>query len=128
MRDQPIKTARFEEFNAALNQESVEQLFNYYEQTGFLYPEKKQLLIPHWNTIVDNWNTLLKSKEELLWIMSTKTNDTNDYASISTWKQSNTGLQAQHLVSTGNPFLSLKVMLAAQFRAQHVLSLSLIHI
>lgn len=110
---------RFEDFNVKFNEESVENLFQHYEKVGFLYPEKKTLLAPHMPQITKNWKTLLASKENLLWLLSGEHSNNNNFSSVSAWKQSNFGMQAQHLVSDGNPFLSLKVMLAAQFKAQH---------
>jgi len=113
------KALRFEDFNVAFNQEPVENLFQYYEKIGFLYPEKKALLAPHLKTITKNWKTLLEGKEKFLWILTKKEVINNMFSSVSVWKQSNFGMQAQHLVSNGNPFLSLKVMLASSYKAQH---------
>jgi hypothetical protein len=99
---------------------SVQQVFQKYEDIGFLYPAKKQLLAPHFTTITRHWERLVDSKEQLLWILSlTDQKATGNFASISVWKHNNSGLFAQHLVSTGNPFLSLKVMLQAQYIAEH---------
>ena len=102
-----------------LNGNSIKKLFKKYEEIGFLYPEKKALLLPHYEKINNNWDKLLKSKEELLWTVTTKDQLLkSDFASITAWKQGNYGLFAQHLVSTGNPLLSLKVMMAAQDKAE----------
>ena len=102
-----------------LNGNTVAGLFKKYEEIGFLYPEKKALLMPHFQEICKNWDTLLNSEEELLWMMTTdKQQIKNDFASITAWKQSNYCFFAQHLVSTGNPLMSLKVLLAAQDKAQ----------
>ena len=114
------KALRFEDFNVALNQEEVHHLFQQYEQIGFLYPAKKALLAPHLKEITHNWETLINSKEEFLWVLTHQHN--NNYSSVCAWKQSNYCMLAQHLVSTGNPFLSLKVMLASQFRAEYCFS------
>ena len=113
------KAMCFDNFKVKFNQESVESLFQHYEEIGFLYPEKKALLAPHLKTITKNWKTLLKSKEEFLWIFSDFEKNNNHFSSVCAWKQNNTGMLAQHLVSNGNPFLSLKVMLAASYHAEH---------
>lgn len=113
------KALRFEDFDVAFNEESVENLFLQYEKIGFLYPEKKALLAPHLTTITKNWKTLLDAKEEFLWVLTKKEAQNDTFSSVSAWKQSNYGLQAQHLVSNGNPFLSLKVMLASSYKAEH---------
>lgn len=105
---------------AAFNAYSVEALFKKYSEIGFLYPEKLNLLLPFIEQIKKNWRTLKDCPEELLWILTKETPNTDDFASVSVIKQSNYGLLAQHLVSNGNPYLSLKVMLDAQFRAEHI--------
>lgn len=48
-----------------------------------------------------------------------RTEKKEDFASITCWRHSNQGLFAQHLVSTGNPYLSLKVMMKAQYISEH---------
>ena len=113
------KHLRFEDFKVKFNEASVEYLFRQYEKTGFLYPEKKALLAPHIQSITKNWKTLLNGKEDMLWILTSINKNNNNFSSVSVWKQSNAGMQAQHLVSDGNPFLSLKVMLATQYKAEH---------
>lgn len=113
------KKTRFEDFKVKYNQESVEKLFQHYEKVGFLYPEKMALLAPHMSKIISNWKKLLGSKEEFLWIFSRECQNNNNFSSVCAWKQSNFGMHAQHLVSDGNPLLSLKVMLACQFKAEH---------
>lgn len=102
-----------------LNGKTIDGLFEKYEEIGFLYPEKKALLKPHFEQISHNWEILLNSEEELLWMMTTdKQQKEKGFASITTWKQGNYGLFAQHLVSTGNPMMSLKILLAAQNKAE----------
>ena len=113
------RVGAFEEFKIKFNEIEVEELFKKYEEIGFIYPAKKTLLDPYFNLIIQNWEKLLKSNKDLLWILTKEQTEKRHFASVSVWKQSNYGLLAQHLVSNGNPFLSLKVMLAAQFRAEH---------
>ena len=107
---------------ADFNKYSVDALFEKYAEIGFLYPEKLSLLKPFLNKIKANWKILKESPEELLWILSIQNGNQENFASVSGIKQSNYGLLAQHLVSDGNPFLTLKVMLDAQFRAEHLCS------
>ncbi|PHN01561.1 hypothetical protein [Flavilitoribacter nigricans] len=102
------------------NQCSIERVFAKYEAVGFLYPAKKKLLAPHLPKITDHWRLLANSRERLLWILSANDRKKEpNFASISLWKQSNYGMFAQHLVSTGNPHLSLRIMLEAQFIFEH---------
>lgn len=108
------------QFNATFNEYSVDRLFEKYEEIGFIYPEKREILAPYFKEISNNWHKLRTCKEELLWILAIDPEGSDDFASVSVIKQSNFGLLAQHLVSNGNPFLSLKVMLYAQYRAEHI--------
>ena len=110
----------FTDFNIKFNTISVDDLFQQYEKIGFIYPAKKALLAPHMEEINGNWKKLYNSTEKYLWIFSNDPAKVKNFASITAWKQSNYCLQAQHLVSDGNPFLSLKVMLGAQFKAEHL--------
>lgn len=110
----------FADFNIKFNTISVDELFQQYEEIGFIYPAKKALLAPHMEEINNNWKKLYKSAEKYLWIFNNDPEKVKNFASITAWKQSNYCLQAQHLVSDGNPFLSLKVMLGAQFKAEHL--------
>lgn len=109
----------FAEFNINFNTISVDELFQQYEEIGFIYPAKKALLAPHMEEIRNNWKNLYQSQEKYLWIFTNDLAKVKNFASITAWKQSNYCLQAQHLVSDGNPFLSLKVMLGSQFKAEH---------
>lgn len=98
-----------------MNATQIEEVFAKYQEVGFLYPAKMQLLRPHFSHITENWKRLFVSREQLLWIFSaTEQAKKEHFASISVWKSGNYGCFAQHLVSTGNPFLSLKVMMEAQ--------------
>lgn len=106
-------------FDVQFNENTVADLFKKYEEIGFIYPAKKEFLAPHFEQIKSNWEKLQNSSEDLLWMLTNDQRKENHFASISVWKASNYGLLAQHLVSDGNPFLSLKVMLAAQHRAEY---------
>lgn len=98
-----------------MNAAKIEDVFEKYREVGFLYPAKMQILRPHFTRITENWKRLVASNEQLLWILSaTERVPAAHFASISAWKSGNYGYFAQHLVSTGNPHLSLKVMLRAQ--------------
>lgn len=115
----PYRQQRAKVLPVQLNGKTLTGLFKKYEEIGFLYPEKKALLKPHFQKITENWDKLLNSEEQLLWMLTTdKQRVEKDFASITAWKQSNYCFFAQHLVSTGNPMMSLKVLLAAQDKAQ----------
>ncbi|MDA8692795.1 hypothetical protein N9L92_01945 [Saprospiraceae bacterium] len=105
---------------ADFNKYSVDTLFQKYAEIGFLYPEKLNLLKPFFSKIKSHWKILKESPEELLMILTLASDDQKNFSSVSLIKQSNYGILAQHLVSDGNPFLSLKVMLDAQYKTQHL--------
>lgn len=113
-----IKKQTFEDFQVSFNKLRVQDLFQKYEEIGFIYPAKKALLSPHWEEISQNWEKLMECGEDFLWIFGNDQENSSNFASVTAWKQSNYGMHAQHLVSNGNPFLSLRVMLAAQYKAE----------
>lgn len=117
MKTSKLNTILSKKFGVQINQFNTSQLFKKYESTGFIYPAKKRLLAPYFSNIQQNWGQLLDHNNNLLWILNTPETQEH-FASISFWKQSNYGLFAQHLVSTGKPTLSLKVMLAAQYATE----------
>lgn len=100
------------------NKCSIDTLFSKYEEVGFLYKEKKDLLRPYFLIIKNNWKSLLKSKANILWVLTNK--DAKHFSSVSVIKHSNYGLLAQHLISDGNPILSLKLMSYAQYIAEYL--------
>lgn len=113
-----IVSKAMERYNARFNEIAVSRLFEMYESIGFIYPAKKELLAPHFEQIQQNWNQLIQSSKDLLWVM-TNGSEQDGFASVSVIKQANAGVMAQHLVSAGDPFASLKIMLAAQIRAHY---------
>jgi len=119
MQRTPSTPQRFEDFHIDYNAVSVPTLFERYAEVGFLYPGKRRMLDPYFDKIAQNWDRLLNSPADLMWLLTKEESAKDSFASVSVWKQSNYGLLAQHLVSTGNPFLSLKLLLAAQFKAEH---------
>ena len=120
MGDSQTAIERLGSFKASFNEYSVNALFQKYEDIGFIYPEKMAIIKPFLQEIKHNWRTLKSSKEELMWILCIDPPENNDFASVSVIKQSNFGLLAQHLVSNGNPFMSLRIMLYAQHRAEYI--------
>lgn len=91
---------------------SIDTLFDKYAEVGFLYPRKMTRLRPHFERIRQNWQQLRRSPNDLLWILTNQ--DYRNFASISVIKHGNYNLMAQHLVSDGNPRLSLQLMAQAQ--------------
>ena len=97
--------------------QSFDQLIQLYENTGFLYPEKKERIGPYMDLIRDNWLAALKLDDQLLNIVQFKgTNPKKEQTtSIAFWRTTNNSWIAQHLVSTGGfPAGVCAMMLRAQ--------------
>ena len=53
-------------YGVRLNALSVDQLFDLYQRTGFLYPAKAARLLPYMDLVRDNWRRLLEGPDSLL--------------------------------------------------------------
>ena len=102
-----------------LNSINVDLLFQKYADIGFIYEAKRKLLNPFMSQINSNWKKLLQSNDDLMWIFTNNESTTEGFASVSAWRHTDKGMLAQHLVSDGNPFLSLRLMLDAQLKAEN---------
>jgi hypothetical protein len=94
-----------------LNAVGVDELFELYERSGFLYPEKAARLKPHWARIKENWRRMMAGGESLLSVL-TAGDDDHGHASLAVWRTTFHGWVLQHLVSENNPLASRAVMLA----------------
>ncbi|HEY7352686.1 MAG TPA: hypothetical protein VH596_07960, partial [Terriglobales bacterium] len=99
-------------YGVEVNTLSVEQVFELYERTGFLYPEKAARLRPHLDVVLNNWRKMLRAGDSLLYILTAGDNQ-KGMASIAVWRTAPYGWMSQHLVSDNNPYASRAVMLAA---------------
>lgn len=104
----------YETYGCRVNQLDVRWLFQRYESGGFLYPEKRDRLLPYFSEIEDNWRRMLRGGELLLWTLTHDAPRTGAWATISSWRSTNSGWHTQHTVSTGGPAGSRAVLLAAQ--------------
>jgi hypothetical protein len=117
--DQEIvnKLPRLSELNTAygvkVNEIDIDELFDLYERTGFLYPEKAVRLLPHLNLVKENWSRMLRAGESLLYVL-TAGDAAKGRAALAVWRTTHQGWTYQHLVSEGNPYASRAVMLAAK--------------
>lgn len=100
-------------FGVQVNEVDVDELFDLYQRTGFLYPEKASRLLPYLEQVKENWRRMLRAEESLLYVL-TAGNDERGRASLAVWRSSRHGWTYQHLVSESNPFASRAVMLAAE--------------
>lgn len=99
-------------YGVQMNALSVEELFELYERSGFLYPEKAARLRPHIAKIKDNWRRMLASEDALVSVL-TAGDSYHGTASLTVWRTAQRGSTLQHLVSENNPFASRAVMLAS---------------
>jgi hypothetical protein len=99
-------------YGVQMNALSVEELFELYERSGFLYPEKAARLRPHITKIKDNWRRMLASEDALVSVL-TSGDSYHGIASLTVWRTAQRGSTLQHLVSENNPFASRAVMLAS---------------
>ena len=101
-------------FDVQVNALDVDQLFELYERTGFLYPSKAARLRPHMDTVRDHWRRLLQT-DSLLYVLSSGHND--GHASIAVWRTTRGSWVWQHLISEGSPLRSRSVLLGGLARA-----------
>ena len=95
----------------SLNTIQVDALFKFYMDAGFLYPDKLRQLTPYMDIIKNNWSALIDSKESLLFVLTAAHSYSKKFASITLWKNGTYSIFSQHLVSNGNPRLSLLLIL-----------------
>jgi hypothetical protein len=111
------KLPRLSELHAAygvqMNSIDVNELFDLYEKTGFLYPEKAARLLPHLQRVKENWGRMLRAGESLLYVL-TAGDKQKGRAALAVWRTTHQGWTYQHLVSENNPYASRAVMLAAE--------------
>src|SRR6202045_5371829 len=104
-----------ETYGVQVNSIAVGELFDLYERTGFLYPDKAARLTPHIEQVRENWRRMLRGGESLLYVL-TAGDEERGLASLAVWRTTLKGWVAQPLVSEGNPYASRAVMLAAAAR------------
>ena len=102
----------YQAYGVEVNALSVSELFELYERTGFLYPDKAARLFPHLATVRENWRRMLQAGDSLLYVL-TAGDKKHGLASLAVWRTTLNGWMSQHLVSENNPFASRAVMLAA---------------
>ena len=111
------KLPRLSQLHAAygvqVNKIGVDELFDLYERTGFLYPEKARRLLPHMDSVKENWRRMLRAEESLLYILVAG-DAQRGRATMAVWRSARHGWTYQHLVSESNPYASRAVMLAAE--------------
>jgi hypothetical protein len=100
-------------YGVQVNSIDVDELFDLYERTGFLYPEKAARLRPYLQLVKENWDRMLRAGESVLYVL-TAGDSKRGRASLAVWRSTGRGWTYQHLVSESNPYASRAVMLAAE--------------
>ena len=101
-----------EAYGVKVNALGVDDLFELYRRTGFLYPAKAARLLPYMELVRENWRRLLRAGDSLFYFLTAGGGE-KGYASIAVWRTTGRGWVSQHLVSENNPLGSRAVMLAA---------------
>jgi hypothetical protein len=102
-----------EAYGVEVNNIAVDELFDLYERTGFLYPEKAARLLPYLDQVKENWRRMFDAGESLLYVL-TAGDEKEGRAALAVFRTTYQGWTFQHLVSEDNPFASRAVMLAAE--------------
>lgn len=105
---------KYTAYGCQLNALSVPDLFQQYERVGFLYPEKRERLMPYLSEVSENWRRALRGGEMILWVITYDDPETGGWASVASYRNTNTTWHTQHIVSMGGPMGSRSVLLAAQ--------------
>lgn len=100
-------------YGVEVNSIAVDELFELYERTGFLYPDKAARLLPYLDKVKENWRRMLDAGESLLYVL-TAGDQREGRAALAVFRTTHRGWTYQHLVSEDNPFASRAVMLAAE--------------
>jgi hypothetical protein len=93
---------------------SIDELFQRYMQTGFIYTDKLERLAPFTEEILENWRRAAASPDDLLRIVTYSGPRERSWASLASWRHTDTAWCTQHLVSRGDPLASRAVLLAEQ--------------
>lgn len=107
-------TSCYERFGCEVNRLSVRDLFRRYMDSGFLYADKLRRIGPFTAEILDNWQRAASSPDGLLRVVTYTGAHQRSWASLATWRHTETGWCTQHLVSRGDPLASRAVMLSEQ--------------
>ena len=109
----------FQAYGCRCNELSPEELFSRYEQAGFLYQAKLGQLAPYLPLVRQNWRKALRAGELVLYVVTHQGSTRDEWASVSAWRNTRRGFQAQHLVSTGGPMITRAVVLGIQATRLH---------
>ncbi|MCA9277271.1 MAG: hypothetical protein KDA29_14710, partial [Phycisphaerales bacterium] len=118
---------KYEDFGCTVNAISVEDLFAKYESSGFLYPAKRERLMPYMAHIIENWRRSMSGPANCILhdVVVYEDPCRGTWASTTFWSTTDRSVHAQHLVSQQSPQASRMVALSADsesYRRNHVAS------
>ena len=107
---------RYEDFGCTVNSISVEELFAKYESSGFLYPAKRERLMPYMAIIMENWRRSMSSENDSFIhdVILSHDPNTHNWATLTIWATGSESVHSQHLVSSNSPKANRAAILAAQ--------------
>lgn len=107
---------RYEDFGCTVNAISVEELFTKYESSGFLYPAKRERLMPYMALIMENWRRSMSGQSNSILhdVVVHEDPYSGRWASVAIWATTNGSSHSQHLVSVGSTQGSQSVLLCGQ--------------
>ena len=98
-----------ESANCSVNEISVDELFSFYEESGFLYDAKKRRLKRHFSEVNSTWQKSIQTQDihRVFWSTVTAANGNETNATLSTWRTTFGGWHTQHMVSSGRGVTAL---------------------
>lgn len=113
---QPRFGDQYRDFGCTVNSISVEDLFTRYESSGFLYPAKRQRLMPYMATIMDNWRRSMSAPTGSMLhdVVVYENQESGAWASVTVWATTNAATHSQHLVSIESPAGTRAALLGGQ--------------
>jgi hypothetical protein len=91
-------------------QPRVDEIFDIYKDSGFLYPQKSETLTPFWSSIRQLWNRLMEVKPPLL-VAGIEGRHKRSTGAI--WRSTKRNWFLQHLASKGDAFGTASLVMGA---------------
>src|SRR5690606_16786507 len=102
-------------YGCQVNAMSVENLFEHYARSGFLYAAKMSRLAPFLSLIKENIRRAMRGGELIHYVVSYQDKMKDVWGSVSSWRSTDNGWTIQHLAAT-SPVASRAVMLSLSVR------------
>jgi len=105
-----------EAYGCTLNTLTVEQIFDQYERSGFLYTSKRERLAPVWSHVEDTWRRSIAATDAppIHVVLGHGDPASGHCSSLSLWRTTHGRIHSQHMVSCGDPLGTANLLMAAQ--------------